>query len=370
MNQREILTDYLRRRLPDCKDHVIYQLTMWLIDVSSPHDISSSKAHKLLWKTIIPHNELFEPIFSDTLFVRWLMLVGEHEPIPYEVPTVTDKLDDNFVEHEYLGKGAYGYVISGTYRDQPVAMKQFIDINRDTAPRRHDYWHSYAKECAILSMMGEKCSDITGKLYCSGWYGDKWCMIMEPHQIRSLTFRTHELCTPESMRDVVRQLFSAIDTIHTVVKYIHGDIKPDNVMIDFDSEQRPRVKIIDFGLARPIDIIDDMHQYIETIYWRAPELLAEDVCDLEMTDVWATAVTAFDIMTGIYTIHALGARSDIKPNELYGILMKHCLIDDAILPERWKKHIHEELLEFAGDIFGRYLVLVDGRARLRDLPLV
>jgi serine/threonine protein kinase len=170
------------------------------------------------------------------------------------------------------------------------------------------------------------------------------------------------------MRDVVRQLFSAIDTIHTVVKYIHGDIKPDNVMIDFDSERRPRVKIIDFGLARPIDIIYDMHQYIETIYWRAPELLAEDICDLAMTDVWATAVTAIDIMTGIYSIHALGARSDIKPNELYSILVKHCLIDDAILPNEWSRHVHEELHEFTCDIFKRYLVLVEERAGLRDLP--
>ena len=367
MSQREILTDYLRRRFPNCKDSVIYQFTMWLIDVSTPLDFGMSKAHKLLWKTIVPNNDLIEPIFSDIRFVRWLMLEGEPIVKQYDEPAKT--LDNEFVLHKYLGKGAYGYVVSGTYREQQVALKQFIDINRDTAPRHHDHWHSYAKECAILSMAGERCSEITGKLYGSGWYGDKWCMVLELHQMRSLAFRTHELCTPESIKDVVCQLFSAIDTIHREVQYIHGDIKPDNVMIDFDDAKRPRVKIIDFGLARPIGVIDDMHQYLETIYWRAPELLAEETCDLVMTDVWATAVTALDIITGKYSIHELGAKNDSKPSELYRILMNHCLLEDAHLPEEWSQHIPVELLEFAGDIFKRYLVFVEERAGLKDLPL-
>ena len=331
---------------------------MWLLDVSVQSN-GFPKAQKLLWRT----NALFEPIFSDTNFVRWLML--EKQPFS-ESPS--EPITGDFKEHEYLGQGAFGYVVGGTYGGKPVALKQFKEIDRVNAPYRHDSWNAFAKECAILSMMNEKCSEITGKLYGSGWYTNKWCMILEPHQLKSSDFHTHESCTADSTREVVRQLFSAIDAIHTHAKYIHGDVKPDNVMIDFDDAKRPRVKIIDFGLAQPIGTIDDMHQYLETIHWRAPELLTEETCDLVLTDVWATAITAFDIMTGIYSIRELGARNDSNPNELYNILMQYCLYEGAQIPDQWKRHIHADLIEFAENIFRRYLVVVDKRAKLKDLP--
>jgi serine/threonine protein kinase len=365
MNRRDIVSKYLRRRFSDHSDSKLYAFTMWLLDVSTQLN-GLSRARKLLWRTIIPWNELIEPIFSDIHFVRWLMLGGE---LPVEEPPPSKALTDDFEEHEYLGKGAFGYVVSGTFGGKPVALKQFMEIDKATAPHRHDSWYAYAKECAILSMMNDKCSEITGKLYGSGWYINKWCMILEPHQLKSSEFHAHESCTADSTRDVVRQLFSAIDAIHTNMQYIHGDIKPDNVMIDFDDAKRPRVKIIDFGLARPVGVIDDGYQYIETIYWRAPELLAEDTCDLVMTDVWATAITAFDIMTGIYSIHALGAKNDSRPCELYSILAQYCLHDDASIPDQWMIHIHADLKEFAGDIFRRYLVFVEERAGLKDLCL-
>ena len=366
MNRHETILKFLKTRFPKYNDNTLNSFTMWLIDVSLDLD-DLSKFHKILWRSIVQYNELLEPTFNEIKFTRWLMLGGD---LPEPSGESMEILDGKFEPHEFLGKGTYGSVISGKYGDNQVAMKQFTDIHRSTAPRHHDTWYTFAKEYAILHLLNEKCGDIVGKIHGVGWYKDTWGMIMELHDIKSIAFRSHELYTTDSMKDVIRQLFRAVDTIHTQISRVHGDIKPDNVMIDFrdvNGVMSPLVKIIDFGLSQPIGIIIENQQYIDTIFWRAPELLAEEECDLVPTDVWATAITAIDIMIGTYSIHLLGAKNDMEPGEIYGILMEYCLDDDVRIPKKWTRYIHANLLDFASDIFERYIVFSDKRATLKDL---
>ena len=363
MDKRGILLNFLRERFPEYNINVIHAYTTWLTDISLPLD-DLSKRHRIVCKTIAVYSELIEPLFQEVDFIQWLMLRGD---LPKLATKPTDKLEENFAPHEFLGKGTYGTVISGTYCGNRVALKQFVEIERSTAPKCHDPWHTFAKECAILSALNKKCGDIVGKIHGSGWYKNTWCMILERHHIKSMEFRSHESCTSDSMKDIIRQLFRAIDMIHTHIGYIHGDIKPDNVMIDFVDEMCPRIKIIDFGLSQPIGVISENQQYIDTIFWRAPELLAEEECELVPTDVWAAAITAIDIIIGTYSIYLLGAKNDMEPGEIYGILTEYCLDDEAQIPVKWTKYIHADLLDFAKDIFNRYVVFADKRAGLKDL---
>jgi len=57
----------------------------------------------------------------------------------------------------------------------------------------------------------------------------------------------------------------------------------------------------------------------------------------------------------------------MEPGEIYGILMEYCLDDDAQIPRKWTRYIHANLLDFATDIFEKYVVFSDERAGLKDL---
>lgn len=366
MYRREDVFVFLMKRFPDRDKQHIHAYASWLYDISVP--IEESACHyRLICKIVREHNELIEPIFHELGFIRWLATGAMGLPSDPTNHTF-DPIDSNFVEGELLGKGTYGLVVRGTYKGTDVALKQFCDIDRITAPKYHDPWYTYTNEVALLQEIREKCGDIVGQIHCTGWYQNKMCLVLQRHHIKSSAFRKHETYNGETAESVCRQLFRAIDDIHTKTGYVHCDIKPDNVMIDFDEDRNPHVRIIDFGLSRRAGIVDHSHQYVETLFWRAPELLSEEICELIPTDTWATAITALDIMIGSYCVYLLGGSSDMAPAKIYSLLVQHCLNDDVIeIPIQWSKYIREDLKEFANKIFKQYIVMPEKRATLKEL---
>ena len=69
---------------------------------------------------------------------------------------------------------------------------------------------------------------------------------------------------PEQLKSMVKQLFEAIVDLHRM-GYIHGDIKPGNVLVTDDFQ----VKLIDFGMATRVG---SAKKYRGSPYTRAPEL--------------------------------------------------------------------------------------------------
>ncbi|KAJ3118895.1 hypothetical protein HDU96_006546 [Phlyctochytrium bullatum] len=105
---------------------------------------------------------------------------------------------------------------------------------------------------------------------------------------------------PRMPEDVARVIFAQIvdAVLYMHVKgYVHRDIKDENVIID-DSL---RVKLIDFGTARPIptsqaDYFDDL---CGTLVYSAPEVLAGQRYRGPEADVWSLGVLLFILVVGI-----------------------------------------------------------------------
>lgn len=102
---------------------------------------------------------------------------------------------------------------------------------------------------------------------------------------------------------IARALFEAVTASHAR-NILHCDLKPENIIVILDETGRPQPRIIDLGLA----VVDhsDAHGNITaatriagTPSYMAPEQLRGEAGDAR-TDVYALAVTGFELLTGEY----------------------------------------------------------------------
>jgi len=53
---------------------------------------------------------------------------------------------------------------------------------------------------------------------------------------------------PELMKEFIRKILAVFDLL-TYLDIVHADIKPDNILVDFDGSTLKSLKVIDFGSA-------------------------------------------------------------------------------------------------------------------------
>ena len=112
--------------------------------------------------------------------------------------------------------------------------------------------------------------------------------------------------TMRSRYAIVKELAASINQMHNI-GWLHNDIKPDNVMIDFkpDSNTKPEIHIIDFQLSCKSDeisiqeVFGNVDAVVGTRGYIAPEILHGGADQVSFSsDYWATAATAFFVSTG------------------------------------------------------------------------
>lgn len=102
---------------------------------------------------------------------------------------------------------------------------------------------------------------------------------------------------------LVQQVCRAVQHAHTK-GMIHRDLKPSNVLVAMiDGE--PVVKIIDFGIAKPITphdgeqtVYTQLHQIVGTPGYMAPEQVAGDLGLDTRADVYAIGVMMYELLAG------------------------------------------------------------------------
>lgn len=103
--------------------------------------------------------------------------------------------------------------------------------------------------------------------------------------------------------DVAGQIAMALEAAHEI-DIVHRDLSPENIMlIDPDSE-RPRVKVLDFGLAGTMDSAADEDTSLTAVgirvgtpFYMAPEYIEDFECD-HRADIYALGVVLFEMLTG------------------------------------------------------------------------
>lgn len=109
-----------------------------------------------------------------------------------------------------------------------------------------------------------------------------------------------------SMRDrllLFQQVCDAVQHVHQK-GIIHRDLKPTNVLVA-EVDDRPVVKLIDFGLARATDIqafratlFEELRRVIGTIAYMSPEQAGLTETDIDTrTDVYSLGVILYELLT-------------------------------------------------------------------------
>jgi serine/threonine protein kinase/formylglycine-generating enzyme required for sulfatase activity len=101
---------------------------------------------------------------------------------------------------------------------------------------------------------------------------------------------------------VVQPLVHALVVAHEA-GVVHRDLKPENIFLAVDARGDEVIKLIDFGLSRPVReqdrlAVTDHGRQLGTPYYMSPEQLRAEVDIDDRTDVWSLGVVLFELIAG------------------------------------------------------------------------
>ena len=101
---------------------------------------------------------------------------------------------------------------------------------------------------------------------------------------------------------LAKNLLKGIETMGDKC-WMHRDLKPANLLLsevpNLENYRRVLLKIGDFGLAKPAEFpCPPMTKEIMTIYYRAPEVMLNNLKYDDSIDLWSAGTIIFEMLTG------------------------------------------------------------------------
>ncbi|XP_059401979.1 death-associated protein kinase 2-like [Carassius carassius] len=105
-----------------------------------------------------------------------------------------------------------------------------------------------------------------------------------------------ESLSEEEATEFIKQILDGVQYLHSK-KIAHFDLKPENIMLLDNNVLRPRIKLIDFGLARRIKDGVEFKNIFGTPEFVAPEIVNYEQLGLE-ADMWSIGVITYILLSG------------------------------------------------------------------------
>jgi calcium-dependent protein kinase len=93
----------------------------------------------------------------------------------------------------------------------------------------------------------------------------------------------------------IEEILYAVSYLHKM-KIVHRDIKPENILFE-SKDENARVKLIDFGNSRKIDLNEKLKNPLGSLFYIAPEVLDRDYD--HKCDIWSCGVVLYIMIFGV-----------------------------------------------------------------------
>lgn len=205
----------------------------------------------------------------------------------YEKVQPKDHLSYRYEVIKFLGSGAFGKVIQAyDYKTKKqVAIKILLNAEQSQ------------KEAAVLIALNKcKCSNtIKGLDYflfrshaCISFelLGENLYKILENNKFKPMR--------QSIVREYAIQIFRALRDL-SKIGIVHCDIKPQNICITLNDQRK--VKVIDFGSSFSIEERKVRLYYIQSRFYRSPEVILHLQYDSKI-DVWGAGLIILELLVG------------------------------------------------------------------------
>jgi serine/threonine protein kinase len=213
-----------------------------------------------------------------------------------------------------LGEGAFGAVYKGINREtgEPIAVKKMPKRITDTVTfqREMDALLHLREAGGHPNICGLRENFEEGHYYylvidliTGGEMFDKLC--------------SHGPYSEADAARLVREVASALAFLHGI-GIVHGDMKPENIMLSSESTSDAVIKLVDFGCAQVIDqespfASNQVKTSVNTPAYCPPEVLKlkGKESNLDPTfDMWALGVIIYIMLTGCHPFDLYGDATD------------------------------------------------------------
>lgn len=282
-----------------------------------------------------------------------------------EIATIIDNIDDNesfqiyekelkekkenddvksrYTFKEKIGQGGFGTVFLAIDNNNgnQVAIKEIRkrknneeDINeyiklkklRDKCKLYYVCVHEYYETDTYIYIVMEYLSNykpLSNYRKTIAYANQNWFLNRETEDDKIIINKTNEIVT---------EIAKAINYLHSI-EMVHGDIKPDNILCDFDTG---KIKFIDFGLSCESDdcIVTNKDNIGKTDVFYDPQLrnkrklqstnknIIITLKDRMMSDIWSIGALYYDLFLmrtpmDVYLDKYTSLERDVRKNEFY-----------------------------------------------------
>ena len=225
------------------------------------------------------------------------------------VPELGAVIGSRYVVEELLGRGGMSVVLQA--RDQLLNRRVALKLLRASERRRDEHTRRFLREARTLAQLRSEYVVSVLDVNADGSPPYLAMELLEGSTVSDLLTNRGRLPTDVALRILVQACRGVADA--HALGIIHRDLKPSNLFVVRAADGSGRVKVIDFGIAKPLfgDSGDGEQpdltasgQILGSPRYMSPEQLRTGSRVDARSDIWALGAILYELLAGVSPFEA------------------------------------------------------------------
>ncbi|KAA8500077.1 putative serine/threonine-protein kinase dyrk1 [Porphyridium purpureum] len=206
-----------------------------------------------------------------------------------------------YVMESVLGRGTFGQVV----RAYDMLTRKRVALKIIKSEKA--FFDTSQEEVRMARLLQECDPDDKHhimRVYDTFIYRGHQCLVFEllnASLYDHLALKGFRGCSLEFVRTVAQQLLECLQFLALPENdIIHCDLKPENILlvVKLQDASKPQIKLVDFGSAHQVSSSSSMDPYIQSRFYRAPEVLLSFPSYSTQIDMWSLGCILAELYTG------------------------------------------------------------------------